>query len=82
MLMQLKDSHKETTHNELSTDGHASADTSSDDEHAEHALHALQNKPWAAAYVALFFFLGISLLVLAFLRNSKSSTSRLVYCTF
>ena len=24
----------------------------------------LQNKPWAASYVALFFFLGISLLVL------------------
>jgi hypothetical protein len=37
-----------------------------DDAHAEHVLHQLQNRPWSAFYVALFFFLGITLLVLAF----------------
>ncbi|WP_405609603.1 quinol:cytochrome C oxidoreductase [Polaribacter sp. Asnod1-A03] len=34
--------------------------------HDEHVFHQLQNKPWSAFYVSLFFFLGISLVVLAF----------------
>jgi len=36
------------------------------DAHYEHVLHQLQNKPWAALYVAAFFFFMISLGVLAF----------------
>ena len=35
-------------------------------EHLEHVLHQLQNKPWAALYVACIFFLLVSLGVLAF----------------
>ena len=35
-------------------------------EHLEHVLHQLQNKPWAAFYVACIFFMLISLGVLAF----------------
>ncbi|MFV9484027.1 quinol:cytochrome C oxidoreductase [Christiangramia sp. ASW11-125] len=35
-------------------------------EHMEHILHQLQNKPWAALYVAAFFFFMISLGVMAF----------------
>nr|WP_294936350.1 quinol:cytochrome C oxidoreductase [uncultured Flavobacterium sp.] len=35
-------------------------------EHLEHVLHQLQNKPWAALYVACIFFLLISVGVLAF----------------
>jgi len=38
----------------------------SDKEHAEHVLHQLQNKPWAALYVACIFFMLISVGVLAF----------------
>ncbi len=34
--------------------------------HEEHLLHQLQNRPWAALYVAAFFFFMISLGVLAF----------------
>jgi len=34
--------------------------------HLEHVLHQLQNKPWAALYVAALFFMLISLGVLAF----------------
>ena len=34
--------------------------------HLEHVLHQLQNKPWAALYVAAFFFFMIALGVLAF----------------
>jgi hypothetical protein len=30
-------------------------------EHLEHVLHQLQNKPWAALYVACIFFMLISL---------------------
>lgn len=36
------------------------------EEHAEHVLHQLQNKPWAALYVACIFFMLVSLGVLAF----------------
>ncbi len=36
------------------------------EEHIEHVFHQLQNKPWAALYVACIFFLLISLGVLAF----------------
>lgn len=57
-----KDEHKKE-------DTHAAVDSHGgdhDDAHAEHVLHQLQNRPWSAVYVALIFFLGISLLVLAF----------------
>ena len=37
-----------------------------DNEHYEHLLHQLQNKPWAALYVAAFFFFMIPLGVLVF----------------
>ncbi len=37
-----------------------------DNEHYEHLLHQLQNKPWAAVYIAAFFFFMISLGALAF----------------
>ncbi|MDP2088694.1 MAG: quinol:cytochrome C oxidoreductase [Flavobacteriaceae bacterium] len=48
---------------------HHSADnmgTVANDEHIFHLLHQLQNRPWAALYVAIFFFMMISLGVLAF----------------
>jgi len=35
-------------------------------EHLEHVLHQLQNKPWAAFYVACIFFLLLTMGVLAF----------------
>lgn len=38
----------------------------SGDAHYEHVLHQLQNKPWAAIYVAAFFFMMIALGALAF----------------
>lgn len=36
------------------------------DEHAEHVQHQIANRPWAALYVAAFFFMMIALGVLAF----------------
>lgn len=47
------------------------------DEHAashdEHLLHQLQNKPWAALYVAAFFFMMISLGALAFYAIQRAA---------
>lgn len=45
------------------------------DDHAEHVMHQMQNRPWSAVYVALFFFLGISLLVLAFYAAQRVAQS-------
>ena len=55
-------SHAESHHGESA--GHE--ETNHDDGHGEHLLHQLQNKPWAALYVAALFFFIISLGVLAF----------------
>lgn len=34
--------------------------------HLQHAFHQMQNRPWSAFYVALFFCFGITLLVMTF----------------
>ena len=52
-----------------SYDAHATNDAHADAKHTahlEHVLHQMQNKPWAAFYVACIFFMLISLGVLAF----------------
>ncbi len=41
--------------------------------HDEHLLHQLQNKPWAALYVAAFFFFMIALGALAFYAIQHAS---------
>ncbi len=56
-----KEAHKVDAH--ASTDAHGG---DHDAKHGEHVLHQMQNRPWSAVYVSLLFFLGISLLVLAF----------------
>ena len=60
---------------------HAASDThieeangeSHDAAHDEHVLHQLQNKPWAALYVAAFFFFMIALGALAFYAVQRAS---------
>ena len=42
-------------------------------EHDEHVWHQLQNKPWAALYVAAFFFFMISLGALAFYAIQRAA---------
>ena len=49
----------EDHHNDLN-------ESSQDDEHAEHVMHQIHNRPYAALYIAAFFFMMISLGVLAF----------------
>lgn len=66
-----------------SHDAHAAttnkhADVSKADEHTEHlthVLHQLQNKPWAAFYVACIFFLLLTMGVLAFYAIQQVSSA-------
>lgn len=54
---------KEAAHAEHKAEAHEAHDPA---EHAEHVLHQLQNKPWAALYVACIFFMLITMGALAF----------------
>jgi hypothetical protein len=72
MMQDSHDSHgAEASSHEVAADAHDTAH--SDDSHAEHVLHLLQNKPWSALYVALFFFFMISLATLAFYAIQHAS---------
>ena len=64
----------ETSHEESTTHAvEASHGVSHDAEHDEHVFHQLSNKPWAALYVAAFFFFMISLGVLAFYAIQRAA---------
>ncbi|NHF58380.1 quinol:cytochrome C oxidoreductase [Flavobacteriaceae bacterium TP-CH-4] len=54
-----------------SAEGHGEESHAMD--HDEHLLHQLQNKPWAALYVAAFFFFMIALGVLAFYAVQRAA---------
>lgn len=61
--------HTENHDAHVAAEAHTNTDAHSDDEHSahlKHVLHQLQNKPWAALYVACIFFMLISVGVLAF----------------
>jgi hypothetical protein len=64
------ESHSAMTHSTLDSDAHDedshADDAHHDDSHAEHVLHQMHNRPYAALYIAAFFFFMISLGVLAF----------------
>ena len=62
------DAEQENTHGASHEDN-----SHADDAHGEHLLHQLQNKPWAALYVAAFFFFMISLGVLAFYAIQRAA---------
>lgn len=62
---------EEASHVENTVAHHS--DAHHDDAHYEHVLHQLQNKPWAAVYVAALFFLFISLGVLAFYAINRAA---------
>ncbi len=58
-------------HDSSGGDSHAAGGHEMD--HDEHLLHQLQNRPWSALYVAVFFFFMISLGVLAFYAVQRAS---------
>ena len=86
------DSHAETAHAEQADTSHETSSShqagshgeaaAHEDNHGEHLLHQLQNKPWAALYVAAFFFMMIALGTLAFYaiqRAAQAGWSILLY---
>ena len=64
--------HMEQINEDHHNDSHES---SRDDEHAEHVMHQIHNRPYAALYIAAFFFMMISLGVLAFYAIQYASQS-------
>ena len=67
-----KDTHANSErHGNSKLEDHASS--SHDSSHDEHLFHQLSNKPWAAFYVAAFFFFMISLGVLAFYAIQRAA---------
>lgn len=66
--------HADASH-DSSHDAHADASHGDDhgDAHGGHLLHQLQNKPWAALYVAAFFFFMIALGTLAFYAIQRAA---------
>ena len=56
----------EDENHEVDHEAHGHKAHGHEDEHAEHVLHQIHNRPYAALYVAAFFFMMISLGVLAF----------------
>jgi len=54
-----------TTSDSHKSEGHESVEVH-DDEHAEHVMHQIHNRPYSALYVAAFFFMMIALGALAF----------------
>ncbi len=70
-----EDAHPTADHQEQVAASHngTSHGESHDAEHDEHVFHQLSNKPWAALYVAAFFFFMISLGVLAFYAIQRAA---------
>lgn len=71
MAAQHGDDHGVTHTTEAHADDHGAAHGEanahgSEQEHLEHTLHQLQNRPWSALYIACFFFFMIALGALAF----------------
>ena len=67
------DAHGETAHGEQHEAAAAHGENHGEDHHGEHLLHQLQNKPWAALYVAAFFFMMIALGTLAFYAINRAA---------
>ncbi len=60
-------------HAAVAEHGEEDAEAGHEMSHGEHVLHQLQNKPWAALYVAAFFFFMIALGVLAFYAVQRAA---------
>lgn len=59
--------HNEAAAHAAPGEGHGDVDAhGSEEEHLEHTLHQMQNRPWSALYIACFFFFMIALGCLAF----------------
>ena len=69
----LTDSHSNDSHSADSYSSDSYGYDSHEKSHDEHVFHQLANRPWAALYVAAFFFFMISLGTLAFYAIQRAS---------
>ena len=69
----LTDSHSKDSHSADSYSSDSYGYDSHEKSHDEHVFHQLANRPWAALYVAAFFFFMISLGTLAFYAIQRAS---------
>jgi len=60
-------------HEDAAASHSTSTEEGHDVDHDEHVFHQLSNKPWAALYVAAFFFFMIALGVLAFYAIQRAA---------
>ena len=70
------EAHHDTTDahaTDASHESHASEEEGHEMSHDEHVFHQLSNKPWAALYVAAFFFFMIALGTLAFYAIQRAA---------
>lgn len=72
MVASHDDGHNGSSHEVVASDVHGEA-VGHDSSHDEHLLHQLQNRPWAALYVAAFFFMMIALGTLAFYAIQRAA---------
>lgn len=63
--------HGHESHIKEDAHGHEAHSEEHGDHHLAHVLHQLQNRPWAAFFVALFFFTFITLVVFTFLNIQR-----------
>ena len=71
---QKEENHQDDAHATTDTHGEHHADEAhEEDHHGEHLLNQLQNKPWAALYVAAFFFFMIALGTLMFYAIQRAA---------
>ena len=73
-----EESHEATTDSHDAEAAHADAAEGHDDEHAEHVMHQIHNRPYSALYVAAVLLYDDCTWSLSFLCNSICFTSRLV----
>ena len=66
VIASSEEKHEVAAVNHDKAEGHDKVSHEEHEEHVEHVFHQLQNKPWAALYVACIFFMLISLGALAF----------------
>ena len=69
----MTDSHSKDSHSADSYSSDSYGYDSHEKSHDEHVFHQLANRPWAALYVAAFFFFMISLGTLAFYAIQRAS---------
>ncbi|MDX5584456.1 MAG: quinol:cytochrome C oxidoreductase [Aureibaculum sp.] len=84
MMQHAEDSHGETpdsatADHEVNNEHAVEADTlnehGSEEEHLEHALTQAQNRPWAAVYISMIFFLLIAVCILVFYAVQRAASA-------